>query len=211
MLSMVPRFTIAMVTALVVTFLVALLMQGLISSGGSVIEDNGLGKLESFVHVKQDDDVQTKSREVKKPPTPPVEPPKPEMAKPKFDDVANDAIDMGSMSMDANLSVEGGLAGATGDGEYLPIIRIAPQYPRRAQQKGIEGFVDLEFTVTKLGTTKDVFVINAEPANIFDQAAINSVKKYKYKPTVEDGKAIDVPGVQIRVSFAMETKDKKGK
>ncbi len=211
MLSGIPRYILALLAALLVTFLVALMMQSLISSGGSVIQEDGVGKLESFVHVEQDDEIQTKSRNVKKPPAPPKEPPKPEMAKPDFDRTADAAIDMGGMDMNTNLSVDNGLAGASGDGEYLPIIRIAAQYPRRALQKGIEGFVDLEFTVTKLGTTKNVVVIHAEPANVFNRAAINSVKKYKYKPTIEDGKAIDVPGVQIRVSFAMNKSNKKGR
>jgi len=202
MVSAAPRFTLALGAAGVVTFPVALMMQGLISTGGSVIEEKDFGKLVEFVHVDQDDELQTKSRQVKKPPTPPKEPPKPEMAKPDIDMTAN-AVDMGNMDMSDSLTVDSGLAGARGDGEYLPIVRIAPQYPRRAAQKGIEGFVDLEFTVTKLGTTKDVVVINAEPANIFDRAAIASVLKYKYKPKVEDGKPIDVPGVQIRVSFEM--------
>lgn len=205
MVSTVPRFTLALGAALAVTFLVALIMQGLISSGGSVIEDKGFGKLVEFVHVQEDDDLQTKSRQVKKPPAPPEEPPKPEMAKPDLDMTAN-KVDMGSVDMSAGLSVDTGLAGARGDGEYLPIVRIAPQYPRRAAQKGIEGYVDLEFTVSKLGSTKDVVVINAQPANIFNRAAIASVLKYKYKPKVEDGKPIDVPGVQIRVTFEMAAK-----
>jgi len=200
-----PRFALALFAALCVTFLVALMMQGLISSGGSVIEEKDFGRLVEFVHVDKDDELQTKSREVKKPPTPPEEPPKPEMAKPDID-VSNNPLDMGNLDMSSDLAVDSGLAGARGDGEYLPIVRIAPQYPRRAAQKGIEGFVDLEFTVTKLGTTKDVVVLNAEPANIFNRAAIASVLKYKYKPKVEDGKPIDVPGVQIRVTFEMAAK-----
>jgi len=205
MVSSAPRFALALGAALLVTFLVALMMQGLISSGGSVIEEKDFGKLVEFVHVDQDDELQTKSREVKKPPTPPKEPPKPEMAKPDLD-MANNTLDIGNLDMSSDLSVDTGLAGARGDGEYLPIVRIAPQYPRRAAQKGLEGFVDLEFTVTKLGTTKDVVVINAEPPNIFDRAAIQSVLKYKYKPKVENGKPIDVSGVQIRVTFEMAKK-----
>jgi protein TonB len=96
MVSAAPRFTLALGAAGVVTFLVALMMQGLISTGGSVIEEKDFGKLVEFVHVDQDDELQTKSRQVKKPPTPPKEPPKPEMAKPDIDMTAN-AVDMGNM------------------------------------------------------------------------------------------------------------------
>ena len=47
-----------------------------------------------------------------------------------------------------DISLEGGLALESGDGEYLPIVKVAPVYPRRALQRGIEGFVIVEFTVT---------------------------------------------------------------
>jgi len=204
-----PRYGIAIAAAVAVTFAVALMMQGLISSGGSVLEENDFGKLVEFVHVQQDEDIQTKSRKPNKPPVAPKEPPKPEMAKPNFDAANNNTMDMGALDIGADLSVDAGLSGGSGDGEYLPIVKVAPQYPRRAAQKGIEGYVVVEFTVSKLGTVTDPKVIEANPPNIFNRAAINAAKKFKYKPKVENGKAIEVPGVRNIIRFELDKSSKK--
>jgi len=203
-----PRYGLAIAAAVAVTFSVGLMMQGLISSGGSVIEDNGLGKLVDFVHVQQDDDIQTKSRKPNKPPVAPKEPPKPEMAKPNFDTASN-SMDIGALDIGADLNVDAGLGGGSGDGEYLPIVKVAPQYPRRAAQKGIEGYVVVEFTVSKLGTVTNPKVIEADPPNIFNRAAINAAKKFKYKPKVENGKAIEVTGIRNIIRFELDKSSKK--
>ena len=202
------RLGIAMAAAVAVTFSVALMMQGLISTSGSVIEEDDFGRLVEFVHVQQDDDIQTKSRKPNKPPVAPKEPPKPEMAKPDFD-AADNSMDMGALDISANLSVDTGLGGGSGDGEYLPIVKVAPQYPRRAAQKGIEGYVVVEFTVSKLGTVINPKVIEANPANIFNRAAISAAKKFKYKPKVEDGKAVEVNGIRNIIRFELDKSSKK--
>lgn len=207
MLNAAPRFGLAMAVAAGVTFCVALMMQGLISSGGSVLEEDDFGKLVDFVHVQQDDELNTKSRQPKKPPVPPQEPPKPEMAKPDFDRSASD-MDIGGLDLGADLNVDAGLAGSGGDGEYLPIVKVAPQYPRRAAQKGIEGYVVLEFTVSKLGTVIDPKVIEADPPNIFNRAAISAAKKFKYKPKIENGEAIAVTGIRNIIRFELDKSSK---
>lgn len=207
MLNAAPRFGFAMAVAAGVTFCVALMMQGLISSGGSVIEDTDFGKLVEFVHVQQDDEIHTKSRQPKKPPAPPQEPEKPEMSKPEFDRSVSD-MDIGGLDLGADLSVDAGLAGSGGDGEYLPIVKVAPQYPRRAAQKGIEGYVVLEFTVSKLGTVVDPKVIEADPPNIFNRAAISAAKKFKYKPKIENGEAMEVTGIRNIIRFELDKSSK---
>ena len=98
---------------------------------------------------------------------------------------------------------------AGGDGEYLPIVKVAPQYPRRAAQKGIEGYVVVEFTVSTLGTVKDPKVIEAAPANIFNRAALSAVKKFKYKPKIVNGKAEEVSGVRNIIRFELDNSSKK--
>ena len=208
-MSAAPRWGMALGAAMAVTFCVALMMQGLISSAGSVIEEQGVGRLVDFVHIQQDDDVQTKSRKPNKPPAPPVEPPKPKMKKPSMDSSMNNNLSMGALDMSTDLSIDSGLSGSGGDGEYLPIVKVAPQYPRRAAQKGIEGYVVVEFTVNKLGAVQDVVVIEAEPANIFNRAAISAAKKFKYKPKIVDGKAIQATGIRNIIRFELDKSSKK--
>jgi protein TonB len=204
------RWALAMIVAAVATFAVFWMMQGLISSGNSVVNKESFGRLVPFVDISQDDDVNTKAREVIKPPAAQEEPDIPKMANPIAQDSNSNAFDMGGLDISADLSIDAGLNGAaTSDGDYLPIVKVAPQYPRRALKKGIEGYVTLEFTVTTLGTVIDPVVIDSKPKNIFDRAAINAAKKFKYKPKFVDGKAQQVTGVRNIIRFEMDKGKKK--
>ena len=76
-------------------------------------------------------------------------------------------------------------------------------YPRRAAARGIEGYVLLEFTVTKTGAVRDPKVLEAKPPGIFDRAALNASLKFKYKPKVVNGESIEVSGVRNRITFEL--------
>lgn len=86
------------------------------------------------------------------------------------------------------------------DGDLVPLVQISPRYPRAAMHKGIEGWVNVEFTIRKDGSVADPVVIAAEPPAIFDRAAINAIKRWKFKPRVRDGHAVDSRGQQL-ISF----------
>jgi TonB family protein len=79
---------------------------------------------------------------------------------------------------------------------------MAPNYPPRAQERGTEGWVDLEFTVTKDGTTSDAVVRASEPAGTFDRAALDAVKRWRYEPRVVGGNVVD-QRVQTRLRFRL--------
>lgn len=87
-------------------------------------------------------------------------------------------------------------------GELVPIVATDPVYPRRAQVRGIEGFVDLEFTVTTAGTVIDPVVVDASPAGIFDRAALNAILTFMYAE-----QAMDTTGVQYRICFSLDNTD----
>jgi TonB family protein len=78
----------------------------------------------------------------------------------------------------------------------------APTYPARARERGTEGWVDLEFTVTRDGTTQDAVVRAAEPAGIFDRAALDAVKRWRYEPRVVGGNVIE-QRVETRLRFRL--------
>jgi len=147
------------------------------------------------------------NREVQKPEKPQVdEQPPPDIPQQDFDQIDADsnigAINApDSMSADLDLSIGTGLSAS--DGEFLPIVKVAPQYPSRASSRGIEGYVILSYTVTKQGTVLNPVVIEAQPENIFNRAAIKSALRYKYKPRVIDGVPQDVPGVKTRITFKL--------
>lgn len=198
------RLVVAILLATVVTLGLFFLMQSLIQSGGSALTDAPKGSVLDFVRVKKDEAVQKKDRKPKKPPKP--EQPPPDMAPPQMEapspESATSGMDFGA-NVAADVSLAGGLALESGDGEFLPIVRVAAVYPRRALQRGIEGYVDVEFTVSKLGSVTNPKVIQASPEGIFDQAAIDATLKYKYKPRVVNGEPMEVSGVEVRVKFEL--------
>ena len=200
-----PRFIIAFVISLAITLGLFFLMQSLIKMGGSALTEPPKGSVLDFVRVKKEETVEQKDRKPRKPP-PPKEPP-PQMSSPQMDSPSPDAngtsMDFGG-DVGADVALDGGLALESGDGEYLPIVKVAPVYPRRALQRGIEGFVIVEFTVTRQGTVRDPVVVEANPSGIFEQAAMDAAMKFKYKPRVVNGEATEVSGVQNRITFQID-------
>ncbi|MBT6039216.1 energy transducer TonB [Luminiphilus sp.] len=93
---------------------------------------------------------------------------------------------------------------SSGDGEYLPIVKVAPIYPRRAQTRGISGYCIVEYTVTKTGSIRDPQAIDCQPSGIFDRASVKAATKFKYKPRVVDGEPIEVAGVQNKFTYELE-------
>ena len=197
---MATRYFASFGLGIVITLVLFFVMQAVIATDEARLDEGATGKLLDFVRLEEDQELQTKQRKPK-PPPPPDEPP-PDMPKPEFEssDISQ-GVDVGAVDVDVNLNVEGG--GFSSDGEYLPIVKVNPQYPRRAQTRGIEGFVLLEYIVTKTGAVRDPVVIEAKPPGIFNRAAINAALKYKYKPKVVNGEPIDVAGVKTRITFEM--------
>jgi protein TonB len=106
-------------------------------------------------------------------------------------------------SVNNNVDIGGPGGMNVAEGDYLPIVRVAPIYPARALSRGIEGYVDMSFTVTTAGTVKDP-VVDYSTSSLFERAASQAVLKFKYKPRVVDGVPVEVPGVKTRISFQLE-------
>lgn len=197
---MIVRYAIGVGLGAIVTFALFMIMQAVIANDEAKIDEGVKGKLLDMVRLTEDEEIQTKQRKPK-PPPPPDEPP-PDMPKPEFEssDVST-GVDVGAVDVNVDLNVGGG--GFSSDGEYLPIVKVAPVYPRRAQTRGIEGYVILEFIVTRTGAVTNPVVVEAKPPGIFDRAAINAALKFKYKPKVVNGEPIDVAGVRNKITFEL--------
>jgi protein TonB len=199
---MLSRYAVGVVLSAVITAALFLLMQALIKSDKSGFTEDKYGKIVDFVRVEEDQDLTVKERKPK-PPPPPDEPP-PNAPKPSFDQSAQSVgVAIGQADVKVDLNVQG-TGGFSSDGEYLPIVKVAPVYPRRAQERGLEGYVLLEFFVTATGAVRDPVVIEADPPGIFDRAAIQAALKFKYKPKVVDGEAVEVAGVRNLIKFELE-------
>ena len=185
----------------VVTFALLWLMQFLIASGKSAITNKGEFRFADFIRVRQEETLERKDRKPNKPPE--FEQKPPEMPPPQLDnlDPSSPVISMGRVDVNFDVGMQGGDFAV--DGEYLPIVRVEPIYPRRAQSRGIEGYCDMEFTVTKTGEVMDAVAAECS-SSVFQSASLKAVLKWKYKPRVLDGNPIDSPGVQTRLTYQFE-------
>lgn len=199
------RYVMAGTLALIMTFALLWGMQKLIAGGNDVKSEPVKGNVLDFIRLKKEQNITKKERKPQKPPKP-KEPPPPMVAPPMQQANPNVAGAKSSFAADiqADTGLTGGLSLDSADGDYLPIVKVAAVYPRRAQSRGIEGYVVVEFIVTKSGAVRDPYVIEAKPEGIFDRAALDAAAKFKYKPRVVDGVAMEVAGVQNRISFEME-------
>jgi periplasmic protein TonB len=199
------RYIIAGTMALIMTVLLLLGMQKLITGGNDVMTEPVKGNVLDFIRLKQEEPIVKKERKPQKPakpkePPPPMETPPMQQANPNSEGTKNEFV--ADIQADAGLS--GGLSLDSSDGDYLPIVKAAAVYPRRAQARGIQGFVVVEFVVTKTGAVKDPIVVKASPEGVFERAALDAVVKFKYKPRVVDGVAMEVTGVQNRITFEID-------
>jgi len=194
-----PRMLVVYGSALIATMVLFLTMKILVTGRDYEIEDEIASLGIDFVRVERDEDVNTKSRAPKRPSKEqPDEPPPP----PKLNNVSRPNANNASMSADLGQFDLGGMnLDAPVDGDALAIVRVLPRYPTRALSRGIEGWVLLEFAISELGLAIDPIVIEADPPGIFNRSAINAVKRWKYKPMVEDGRAQTRFGVRQLISF----------
>lgn len=88
----------------------------------------------------------------------------------------------------------------------LPLVAIAPQYPTRAAQRGIEGWCLVSFTVNGLGNVLEdtIVVVDAEPSTMFDRSSIRAAGRFKFQPRVVDGQGVAVENVQYVFRYELE-------
>jgi protein TonB len=199
------RYLMGLVLSVLVTIGLLWSMQALIAGGQDALTDAPRGNVLDFIRLKKEQQLVKKERKPQKP-AKPKEPP-PAMAQPQMQQ-SNPNANAVSTNFAADIATDAGLSGGlslgNGDGDYLPIVKVAPIYPRRAQSRGIEGYAIVEFTVTSNGSVKDPMVVEAKPEGVFDRAAMDAALKFKYKPRVVDGVAMAVSGVRNKISFEID-------
>ncbi len=97
----------------------------------------------------------------------------------------------------------------------LPVVKEArlvrqvdPEYPRDARRGGIEGSIDLRFTVKADGKVADIEVVQATPADTFDREAIAAVRRWRYEPRREDGVPVD-SRTRVRLEFKLDGQNRR--
>lgn len=202
---MILRYTLSTIFAVLITFALFWGMQYLIALDSNAKKEKIEGRKVEIGEVRQAQETEQKIRKPDKPEDADTPPDTPDLDMDTNVDNVNTGIEIGMAPVTADVSVGGTGGFAASDGDYLPIVKVAPIYPRRAQERGLSGYVIVEFTVTKLGTVADARVVESSNS-VFDRSAVKAALKFKYKPKVVDGEPIDVAGVLHKITFEMEDK-----
>lgn len=198
---MIARYAVSVATGAVVTFGLLFLMQLMIETGRGAITDAPRARVVDFVRVERNEVVETRERKPERLPEPE---PRPDLPAPERTTAFEGGLEVSmsgpAVQADARAA---GLGFGIADGEYLPIVKVAPVYPARALARKLEGHVMVEFTVTETGTVRDVVVLESTE-ELFERPAIEAALKFKYKPRVINGEPVEVAGVRNKIAFMME-------
>ena len=199
---------LASLVGLVLFFVMVLL----ISLGDSGIKDDKSVKLVDIVMPERD--IDTLMQEVDKPDEPEEQPD--DIAQPELELQPLTGVDVTIAKPKANVQAGGSFFK---DGEYMPLFAVQPQYPRRAQERGTEGYAEISFTITEQGSAENVVVTQGKcgdfnnpevvmrDCTIFNNSSIRAAAKLKYKPKIVDGNPVRVDNVGYRFKYEMMDDD----
>ena len=194
--------------SVLITTALFFVMVVLISLGDSGMKEDTSVKLADVVMPERQ--IDTFITEVDKPEKPEEQPE--DIAQPELDLQPLTGLDVSIAKPKANFKAGGSFFR---DGEYIPLFKVQPIYPRRAQERGTEGFAIVSFTITESGTVENAKALEGycgdpqgpeeemRPCTLFNSASARAALKLKYKPKIVDGKATSVEGVLHRFTFIM--------
>lgn len=198
------RYPVAIAGAAIAAFGLFYLMQYLIESSLQGQDEEIKGQVIEIVRVERESETETKRRLPNRAKT--ASPPPPPAMQNTRQSRPQSKLEVGAAAFIPEVDIAGGpgTGGAQLDTDVTPLVRVPPQYPPRAAERGVEGWVLLEFTISKSGAPTNVTVVDADPPKLFNKAAIRAVKKWKYRPKLEGGQPVERAGVQTVITFQME-------
>ncbi|UCG73619.1 MAG: TonB family protein [Chromatiales bacterium] len=207
-LNQAVRLIIALSMAFLITMLLVYGMQRLIETGERALTEETRIYIADFVRIQRDETIERKQVKPEKVATAETAPDStviPDIA--ESDSAGAIGVDFstggGQLDTGFTLNVTGVTSFENADADYMPLVKVAPIYPRRAAARGLAGWVLLRFTVTAAGSVKDVEVLESTDP-IFERAAVQAALKFKYKPRIVDGEAVEVTGVLHYIRFDVE-------
>lgn len=193
------RFGVAVLASGVVTLGLFFFMQQLIASGDAFADASDEFVGAEFIRFKRDEVTRTKQRELPPEPPPPKKPPPPpDLAVDPIDQTSAPAPQMQFPKINVALGSPGGGpflsgyltdGGVTGDQEVLPLVQVAPDWPRRALVEGIEGWVTMDLNLRADGTVERAIVIESSNS-MFEISARKGILKWKFRPKVVAGEPV---------------------
>jgi len=201
----IARMAFGILLGLIITAALFWFMQYLIETADRDLNEGASGHLIDFVRLKRDESIQRRQLKPKKPPPPDAPPPQPPTPQLENLDPNAEKIAISAAPVETDIEMSGGFSLGVGEGDYLPIVKVAPIYPQRALSRGIEGYCVVQYVVTRNGTIRDPFVVEDQcTSSLFHRASIQAALKFKYKPRVMDGQAVEVPGVQNKFTYEIQ-------
>ena len=194
-----------------ITLALFFVMVILISLGDTGMKEDTSVKLADI--VMPDREIDTFMTEVEKPHKPEEQPE--DIAQPELDLAPLTGIDVSIAKPKPNFKAGGSFFR---DGEYIPLFKVVPIYPRRAQERGTMGYALVEFTITDTGSVENAQTIEGycsskrpddpevqfRPCSMFNSASARAALKLKYKPKIVDGRAVPVDGVLHRFTYILD-------
>lgn len=189
----------------VFTFSVFYLIQSLISRSADLDNDKDKINYIEFIRIKQNDNLEERTRTLPEKPPKPKRPPQPEVEidETKPPPMQNIDIDIPDFALPTDF--KGAFLGdisnlGSGTSQLIPLVKIAPRCPPEAAINGIDGSVVLNLLVNEKGKVVNVKLVSAKPARIFNKEASRAVRRWQFKPKTIDGVAVSQTG-QLTVEF----------
>ncbi len=203
---MAVRFVLVVSLGILTAFGLFWVMQALVGVTGE-LKEGGTSLSVDYVRLKRDNTPEIKKREPPKREKPKQQPPPPQMNMAKAmrpGDAVGAIVPMVDTGVELEKATSLGAGGS--DRDVVPLVRVDPDYPARARQRGIEGYVEIEFSISPVGTVQNPRVIGASPSFVFDRAALRAVRKWKYNPKIQNGIAVPRHGIQVRLRFELASR-----
>ena len=173
------RVGVSAVLGVLVTLSLVFVMFKLIDSGNKDMDEQPAYKIPDFLHVERERTENAKMTEVEKPDEPEEMPDIPE-EQIEFEAPEN-VVNMAAPKAGGNLNI--GNSGFSRDSDYIPVYVPQPQYPRRAQTRGKDGYAVVQVIITTVGGVRDPVLIEEWPEGWgFGRSAVKAAQKLKYNP-----------------------------
>jgi len=191
------RLCLSFVNALFITAGLLLLMHSLVSNESPGLEFKKITNI-SWAPIPKDSEVEVIAT---KPKPPTLIDDRPKVEKPAADkdsgliigDIAEPPIAPPIVDISS-----------VGDGQLSLAFAIEPAYPSTMERRGVEGYVVVGFSVSAAGAVFDPYIVEAEPSNGFNRAALTAIKKFKYIPRKLAGKPVATDGQFYKFVFELD-------
>lgn len=197
---MIMRIPLALLLGGLLTLAMFWVLWKLISAPIDVTQMREATRIE-FTRMRKDTEVASKREQKVERERPPPAPEVPRMA------FSSGSVESNVATLTPSVDARGAMSGlslsAGSDRDTIPLVRVPPDYPPRALNRGLEGWVQVQFTITGTGSVKDAVVVKSS-SKVFEEAAIKSILRWRYNPKIENGVAVDRVGVQTIIRFTLE-------